>query len=129
MAFNLLFALVAFSIIAATANASMMLDQLDLFIESPGLDTFTKLVMYQLWGFFAPFIAGPLETVLSYVWEKGAIVVKFDTSEVSVGYPAALGFVGVGNFEQLFDMIMDVAPKIMFNMIAPTIGATKDSYG
>ena len=99
MSFKLILVLVAFALIASTANASMMLDRLDAFLVSPSLDTFIKLVFTQLWGFFAPFVAGPLEVVLKYVWDNGAISLTYDGGSVTVTYPAALGFVGVGNFD------------------------------
>ena len=73
-----LLALVAVSLLATSASASMMLEKFENFVADPTSDNLIILVAYQLWGFFGPFLAGVLEVILLYLWEEGSYDVETD---------------------------------------------------
>ena len=75
------------------------------------------MVSYQLWGFFGPFLAGVLEVILGYLWEKGSYDVETDGEKLSLGYAQAFGFIGIGNLEQLLNIVFDLVPKAIANQL------------
>ena len=128
MAAKIMIVLIALAMLASQAQASMMLEKFEDFLANMTQTNFTIVVMYQFWGFMSPMLKGVLDVILKYIWENGAITIKIDdTNSLSVGYAQALGFVGIGNFQQLSDIFMEIFPKILINKIVST--ADKQSYG
>ena len=97
---KILFAFVIVAIIAATANAGMMLERYETFLDNRSYANFVNLVCYQFWGFLSPFMKGALDVVLKYIWEQGVMSFEYESNTtVSLAYSDAFGFIGVGNLK------------------------------
>ena len=106
----------------------MMLEKFEDFLANSNYDNFIILICFQFWGFMSPMLKGVLDVILKYIWDNGKITINIDsTKTMSIGYAQALGFVGIGNFNQLSTTFMEIMPKIFVNKIVST--SSKMSYG
>ena len=128
MAAKILLVLVALAMLATQAKASVMLEKFEDWLNNMTMTNFIVLLMYQFWGFASPMLKGVIDVILKYIWDKGQIEVPIDEStKLKFGYAQALGFVGIGNYDQLSETFMEIFPKILTNKIVPA--ADKVSYG
>ena len=65
-------AIVALSMMAGTAQATMQLDHFLVFYEAPSLDALKLLVFWQVFAFLAPLLAGPVNAFLTLLWASDA---------------------------------------------------------
>ena len=107
-------AFVALAMIAGSAQASMQLEHFLTFANDPTASNFKLMVFYQLWAFLIPIFAGPIHVFLTYLWNDMSQTFALDSStNLTVTYAQALGFIGFGNYDQLFELFMGLAPKIL----------------
>ena len=107
-------AVVALAMIAGSAQASMQLEHFLTFANDPTASNFKLMVFYQLWAFLIPIFAGPIHVFLTYLWNDMSQTFALDSStNLTVTYAQALGFIGFGNYDQLFELFMGLAPKIL----------------
>ena len=107
-------AVVAFAMIAGSAQASMQLEHFLTFANDPTASNFKLMVFYQLWAFLIPIFAGPIHIFLTYLWNDMYQTFELDsTTNLTVSYAQALGFIGFGNYDQLFELFLGLAPKIL----------------
>ena len=106
-------AVVAFAMIAGSAQASMQLEHFLTFANDPTASNFKLMVFYQLWAFLIPIFAGPIHVFLTYLWNDMSQDLEIDSETLTITYAQALGFVGFGNYDQLFELFLGMAPKIL----------------
>ena len=106
-------AVVALAMIAGTAQASMQLEYFITFANDPTASNFKLMVFYQLWAFLVPLVAGPINVFLYYLWNEMSQDIDMDGETLSVSYAQALGFIGFGNYDQLMEIFLGLAPKIL----------------
>ena len=123
---------VAIAMMAGSAQASMQLEWFITFANDPTADNFKLLVFYQLWAFLIPILAGPINVFLSYLWYNMTQDLDVNGVTVSITYAQALGFIGFGNYDQLFELFLGLAPKILIKQFITfgLLGADADGgYG
>ena len=106
-------AVVALAMIAGTAQASMQLEHFLTFANDPTASNFKLMVFYQLWAFLVPLAAGPINVFLYYLWNEMSQDIDLNGETLSVSYAQALGFAGFGNYDQLMEIFLGIAPKIL----------------
>ena len=103
----------AIAMMAGSAQASMQLEHFITFANDPTADNFKLMVFYQLWAFLIPLFAGPIHVFLTYLWNDMTQTTDVDGETLTVTYAQALGFIGFGNYDQLFELFLGLAPKIL----------------
>ena len=106
-------AVVALAMIASTAQASMQLEHFLVFANDPTASNFKLMVFYQLWAFLIPLAAGPIHIFLTYLWNDMTQSFDLNGTALTVTYAQGLGFIGFGNYDQLFELFLGLAPKIL----------------
>ena len=96
---NTLIAVVALAMLASTAQATYMMDKFIEVVDAPSVDTVVNLVIWQSWAFLAPFVGGPLRLWIYVLWYGGS---TFNYNGDAIAWPVILGFIGIGNFTQLY---------------------------
>ena len=119
-------AVVALAMLASTAQATYMMDKFEALLDEPSLDTLVDLMVWQTWAFLAPFVGGPLKVWLNFLWYGGTTI---DAGGETVIWPVALGFLGIGNFPQLYTFFMGIIPILIGNTLASDLSlGTKMAY-
>ena len=112
-----LIGVVAMAMIASQARASFMLENFIVFLDSPSLDNLFLLIFWQIWSLFVPLFAGPIYVLLYYIWNHAtAPSVTYNSISYTLSYATIFGFAGIGNFDQIFELFMGLAPKIGINL-------------
>ena len=108
---------VALAIMASSAQASMQVENFIIFADDPTADNFKLMVFYQLWAFLVPLAAGPIHVFLYYLYYHASesITVGSPTGDITLTATVGmlLGFSGFGNYDQLFETFVGMAPKVM----------------
>merc|ERR1719350_565114 len=107
----------ALAMMAGSAQASMQLEHFITFANAPTADTFKLLVFYQLWAFLVPLIAGPLNVFLTYLWNNYSTSLEVDSVTITIYGYSLFGFIGIGNYDQLFELFMGLIPKAAIKII------------
>ena len=114
---KILFGLVAIAMIASQARASFMLENFIVFLDSPNGDNLFLLIFWQIWSLFVPLLAGPIYVLCYYIWNYAtAPSVTYNSIVYTLSYATIFGFAGIGNFDQVFELFMGLAPKIGINL-------------
>ena len=125
---KMILAFVALTLLASTVEASLMLEKFEAFLDKMNLDNLIIWASYQVWGFLGPLVAGPLDVILYYLWsEAGYTQVLEGNVKVTLKFFELFGMAGMGSYDMLFDLIFDVAPKILVNQVVST--SAKLPYG
>ena len=112
-----LFGLVAMAMIASQARASFQLENFIVFLDNPSLENLYLLLFWQIWSLFVPLIGGPVYVLLYYIWYYGtAPSITYNSITYTLSYRVIFGFAGIGNFNQIFELFMGLAPKIGINL-------------
>ena len=129
MVSKMLLGVLALAMIASTASASVMLEKFENFWADMTMDNAIIMVIYQVWGFIGPLIAGPLDVVLYYLWTEAKFTQEIDNGALTVtlNFYELFGFAGIGSYEMLFKAINEAAPKILANVILSD--SAKMKYG
>ena len=110
---------IALAMMAGSAQASMQVENFIIFANDPSADNFKLMVFYQLWAFLIPIFAGPIHVFLYHLWfnmtqtQSVADPDGANSTDLTFTYGQALGFIGFGNYDQLFELFMGLAPKIL----------------
>ena len=117
MVSKMLLGVIALAMIASTASASVMLEKFENFWADMTMDNAIIMVIYQVWGFIGPLIAGPLDVVLYYLWTEAKFTQEIDNGALTVtlNFYELFGFAGIGSYEMLFKAVNEAAPKILAN--------------
>ena len=99
MATKLFTALLVCAMLASTAQASDALNAFEDFLSSPGYDTGVLLLFFQLWAFTSPFLRGPLEVVMNWIWNKGTASFEVDGTSLTLKYSTLLSAIGIGSYD------------------------------
>ena len=129
MVSKMLLGVIALCMIASTASASLMLEKFEDFWADMTYENAVVMIIYQVWGFIGPLIAGPLDVVLYYLWTEATFSQSIDNGAivVTLNFYELLGFAGIGSYDMLFKTINEAAPKILANTILT--GDKKLKYG
>ena len=128
---------IALAMMAGSAQASMQVENFIIFANDPSADNFKLMVFYQLWAFLIPIFAGPIHVFLYHLWfnmtqTQDVSDTNGTTQTLTFTYGQALGFIGFGNYDQLFALFMGLAPKILIKTFqtAGLLGAqVNTTYG
>ena len=128
---------IALAMMAGSAQASMQVENFIIFANDPTADNFKLMVFYQLWAFLIPIFAGPIHVFLYHLWfnmtqTQDVSDTNGTTQTLTFTYGQALGFIGFGNYDQLFELFMGLAPKILIKTFqtAGLLGAqVNTTYG
>ena len=104
-------AVVAFAMMAGSAQASMQLEYFIKFADEPNADNFKLMIFYQLWAFFLPLLAGPFNVFTTYLWYDYGTTVTVDTTAVTITTGEAMTFAGIGNYDAMFELLLGILPK------------------
>ncbi len=63
--------LATFGFLFSTANASIFLEKMTKYLNTPSMDTLKELVIWQIGGLLFPILAGPLRVVAWMLWTTG----------------------------------------------------------
>ena len=107
----------ALAMMAGSAQASMQLEHFITFANAPTADNFKLLVFYQLWAFLVPLLAGPLHVFLTYLWNNYTATLEVDTTTLTLYGYTVFGFIGIGNYDQFFELFMGLVPKAAIKII------------
>ena len=115
---KMLVAFAAIALLASTVEASIMLEKFENFLKDMTLDNAIIMISFQLWGFLGPLLAGPLDIILYYLWsEAGFTLVVDGGTNITLKFFELFGLSGIGEYQMLFDLIFDAAPKILVNQL------------
>ena len=124
----MLVALFIIAMMASTASAGMQLERFEDFLSDRSYPKFILLVNYQLWAFLSPFLRGPLNVVLEYIWNNGSYAIEYESnSTVTLNYADMFPYLGIGNLNQLQQLFFETVPLIIANQLLST--NDKLSYG
>ena len=104
-------ALVAMALMMNSASASMQVEAFIEFVEAPSADTFKLLIFNQILAFILPLMAGPFYVFMTYFWYDYGASIDVDGTTVTITSGDGLSFVGIGNFEQMFEIMLGIIPK------------------
>ena len=112
-----IFGIVAMAMIASQARASFQLENFIVFLDNPNLENLYLLMFWQIWSLFMPLVGGPVYVLLQYIWFYGnAPSVTYNSIVYTLSYRVIFGFAGIGNFNQIYELFMGLAPKIGINL-------------
>ena len=124
----MLVALFIIAMMASTASAGMQLERFEDFLSDRSYPKLILLINYQLWAFLSPFLRGPLNVVLEYIWNNGSYAIEYESnSTVTLNYADMFPYLGVGNLNQLQQLFFETVPLIIANQLLSD--ADKLSYG
>ena len=124
----MLIALFIIAMMASTASAGMQLERFEDFLSDRSYPKLILLINYQLWAFLSPFLRGPLNVVLEYIWNNGSYAIEYESnSTVTLNYADMFPYLGVGNLNQLQQLFFETVPLIIANQLLSD--ADKLSYG
>ena len=107
-----LFALaVACCLVTQVAASDVLMRWLDVINNWDNYQAWIGLAIWQVMGWFAPILAGPLKVIAIDLWAK---VVKADTTGLVLPLMNALGFAGAGDFVvPLFYYLLDILTSLV----------------
>ena len=124
----MLIALFIIAMMASTASAGMQLERFEDFLSDRSYPKLILLINYQLWAFLSPFLRGPLNVVLEYIWNNGSYAIEYESnSTVTLNYADMFPYLGIGNLNQLQQLFFETVPLIIANQLLSD--ADKLSYG
>ena len=115
-------AFVAISAIAVTAKASLFLDNTVDLID--GVITPQDFIFEQIWAFLAPILAGPIKVWITFLWENYTLTYDVNGDSATVDFGSILPAIGIGSFDQLYILLMEMFPKIVRGFIPGLTAAT-----
>ena len=112
---NMILAFIAVSMIATTASASIYKDSVTNWIDgnTTGIDYAFNLI----WAFLAPLVAGPVRVFVKFLWDNYTlsfdIPIDGNTTTVTVDFGSTLPSIGIGSYEMLYIVLMELMVKIV----------------
>ena len=112
---NMILAFVAISMIVSTASASIYKDSVIDFID--GNTTYIDYVFNLIWAFLAPIVAGPTRVFIKFLWDNYSVDYDVDidgqVTTVSIDFGSTLPSIGIGSYEMLYIVLMELMIKIV----------------
>ena len=106
-------AIVALSMMAVPAQATMQLEHFLEFKEAPSVDALKLMVFWQIYAFLAPLLAGPLNVMLTMLWNGTAPAMDVNGTDVALNYRTVLSIAGIGNYDTLWQLFLGILPTAM----------------
>ena len=113
-----IFALVLLACITQQASATLWKDEFLVFWDKMDLASFKLILYYEVYYFLLPLIAGPVFVLLEYLWTYGKFKQTYDGKDYIFTYAEALGAIGIGNLNQLTDLMFGLMDKILAKTFA-----------